>query len=105
MEYDYPGNVRELKNIIERLMVMAEGREITLSDAKKYNIFSNTLEKEDYKEAEDRSLKAFRATAEKKYISKILKENDLNMDEAANILQISSRQLYNKIKEYDIKIK
>lgn len=105
MEYDYPGNVRELKNIIERLMVMAEGREITLSDAKKYNIFSNTLEKEDYREAEDRSLKAVRAIAEKKYISKILKENDLNMDETANILQISSRQLYNKIKEYDIKLK
>lgn len=105
MEYDYPGNVRELKNIIERLMVMAEGRVITLSDAKKYNIFSNTLEKEDYREADDRSLKAVRAIAEKQYISKILKENDLNMDETANILQISSRQLYNKIKEYDIKLK
>lgn len=106
MEYNYPGNIRELKNIIERLIVMAEGDEITLADAEKYSIFSNLREEvvEVFYD-KDMSLKEVRIIAEKRHIIEILKANNFNMDLAAKILQISSRQLYNKIKEYDIKLK
>ena len=50
-----------------------------------------------------RSLKEIRAEAEKKYIEKVLLENNQDMDTSSEILQISSRQLYNKVKEYGIK--
>ncbi len=106
MEYNYPGNIRELKNIIERLIVMAEGDEITLKDAEKYSIFSNTRESNiDTEYSEEISLKEVRTMAERKHIISVLKANNFNMDIASKILQISSRQLYNKIKEYDIKLK
>ncbi|MGB5824169.1 MAG: sigma-54 dependent transcriptional regulator [Proteocatella sp.] len=100
--YDYPGNIRELKNIIERLIVMAEGEIITLADAEKYNIFSNY---NDFEVASKRSLKEVRSIAEKKHILEILHEKEYNMELAAEVLQISSRQLYNKLKEYEIKFK
>lgn len=106
MEYNYPGNIRELRNIIERLIVMAEGDEITLRDAEKYSIFSNVRESNlDIEYSKDISLKEVRAIAERKHIIDVLKANNFNMEMASQILQISSRQLYNKIKEYDIKLK
>lgn len=104
INYNYPGNIRELKNIIERLIVMAEGDEITLADAEKYSIFSQNTEK-GFSNIENKTLKEIRTYAERKHICKILEINNFNMDLAANVLQISSRQLYNKIKEYDIRIK
>lgn len=100
--YDYPGNIRELKNIIERLIVMAEGDTLTLEDAEKYNIFSD---QNDFEISSKMSLKEVRSMAEKKHILSVLQEKDYNMDLAAEILQISSRQLYNKLKEYEIKFK
>lgn len=102
MGYDYPGNIRELKNIIERLIVMSEGDVITLSDAEKYNIFSN---QNNFEAGEKRSLKEVRSLAERKHILDVLHEKDYNMELAAEVLQISSRQLYNKLKEYEIKFK
>ena len=104
INYNYPGNIRELKNIIERLIVMAEGDEITLADAEKYSIFSQNEEKS-FSNIDNKTLKEIRTYAERKHICKILEINKFNMDLAANVLQISSRQLYNKIKEYDIRIK
>ena len=99
LAYDYPGNLRELKNIIERLIVMADTDTLSLLDAEKYNIFKDSKSPKD----QGRSLKEIRAEAEKKYIEKVLLENNQDMDTSSEILQISSRQLYNKVKEYGIK--
>ena len=102
ISYDYPGNIRELRNIIERLTVMAEGDRITLEDAMRYNIFLSSAEQD---KNSGLSLREVRSRAEKKHIMEILDENDNNMELAAEILQISSRQLYNKVREYNINIK
>ena len=102
ISYDYPGNIRELRNIIERLTVMAEGDRITLEDAMRYNIFLSSAEQD---KNSGLSLREIRSRAEKKHIMEILDENDNNMELAAEILQISSRQLYNKVREYNINIK
>lgn len=100
LNYDYPGNVRELKNIIERLVVLSESGRISFDDMSHYNIFNDF---EDNKH--QKSLKEIRSIAERSYIVNVLKEMEYDIDETADILQISSRQLYNKIKEYDIDIK
>ena len=102
ISYDYPGNIRELRNIIERLTVMAEGDRITLEDAMRYNIFLSAAEQD---KNSGLSLREIRSRAEKKHIMEILDENDNNMELAAEVLQISSRQLYNKVREYSINIK
>jgi len=102
LSYDYPGNIRELRNIVERLTVMAEDDCIRLEDAIRYNIFLNSSECENNTNL---SLKEVRSIAERKHIKDVLDVNDFNMEISAKTLQISSRQLYNKVKEYEIDIK
>lgn len=101
LNYNYPGNIRELNNIIERLVVLSRGN--TLSGdilnnnkviAEKNNIeYSSQLSS--YKEAK----KDF----EIKYIRGVLKSCNNNITHAAKIMDISRRQLFNKIVEYELK--
>lgn len=94
LNYDYPGNIRELKNIIERLVVLSEDGIIKLEDlSTKPNTASH----------ENKTLKELRNTAEKEYIKKILEENDYNMTESADILGISRRQLFNKVTQFNLR--
>ncbi|WP_432408400.1 sigma-54-dependent transcriptional regulator [Wukongibacter sp. M2B1] len=100
LNYDYPGNVRELKNIIERLVVIAEDERLTLKDVNQYDVFSSSRFSNS-----KRSLKEVRQYAERNHIIRILEICDYNIDKASEILQITARQLYNKINRYDIKLK
>lgn len=100
LQYDYPGNVRELKNIIERLVVLADDDCIRLEDIAHYNVFSDSKNV-----SEGLSLKAIRSQAEKDHIQVMLQDQDYDMDRTAQVLEISSRQLYNKVKEYGIRLK
>ncbi|MPM93034.1 Regulatory protein AtoC [bioreactor metagenome] len=100
LSYDYPGNVRELKNIIERMVVIAESDTLSFKDISQYDIFS----KQNISTGQI-SLKEVRQNAERNHILKILENSDFDIEVAANLLQITGRQLYNKIKEYDIKLK
>jgi len=100
LNYDYPGNVRELKNIIERLVVIAENDRLTLKDVNQYDVFSNFRVSNNKK-----SLKEVRNYAECNHIMRILEIHDYNIDKAAETLEITARQLYNKINRYNIKIR
>lgn len=99
LSYDYPGNVRELKNIVERLVVLSDDgiiKEVDLpEDKSKYRYDENTKE--------IKPLKDVRKEAEAKHIEKVLKQCDYNITEAARKLNISRRQLFNKITEYELK--
>jgi transcriptional regulator with PAS, ATPase and Fis domain len=94
MAYDYPGNVRELKNMIERLAVLSTDGWISKNDIQLHR--PKILR-------EKKSLKDYRSSLEKDYIEKILIENDYNMTKTANDLGISRRQLFNKVTEYNLK--
>lgn len=96
MTYDYPGNVRELKNIAERLVALSSG---TTFQFDINMLFNRTTDK-----CEMRSLKSVRQDAEKSHIMAILNEVDNDINKASLILEISSRQLYNKINDYGIEL-
>ncbi|SNS61437.1 DNA-binding transcriptional response regulator, NtrC family, contains REC, AAA-type ATPase, and a Fis-type DNA-binding domains [Anaerovirgula multivorans] len=99
LSYNYPGNVRELKNIIERLVVLSENgviRKCDLPEVKKF--FANTLDIDPIK-----PLKDIRREIESQYIEKVLESCGYNISEAAKLLVISRRQLFNKITEYGLK--
>lgn len=95
LEYEYPGNIRELKNIIERLVVLSEDGIITTDtlfiDDKLYD-----------QEGKIISLKEFRKEVESKYIKKIIDRCEGNITQASKVLNISRRQLHNKINEYNL---
>jgi len=92
LDYNYPGNIRELENIIERSMIMAKDEII---DEKYFNFIS----KETYIEK-----KGTLKDAEKELIIKYLIQNNTNRTKTAEILGISRRSLQNKIKEYKINL-
>lgn len=92
LNYDYPGNIRELENILERSMIMT-----------KNNIMDETyfafIDKENISEK-----KGTLKEAEKELIIKYLIQNKSNRTKTAELLGISRRSLQNKIKEYQIEL-
>ena len=104
IDYDYPGNIRELKNIIERLVVLSTDGKI---DKKFLPVEVKKNERNFTQELNlkngNYSLKKARKKFEAKFIKKSLEKNDNNITQTAKKLKISRRHLSNKIKEYNLK--
>jgi DNA-binding NtrC family response regulator len=88
MEYRWPGNIRELENVIERGIIVAKGTEL--------NITGIGEQWQEQKVIGD--MKAI----EKEAIQNALSQTTGNRKEAAGMLKISLRSLQYKIKEYGI---
>jgi DNA-binding NtrC family response regulator len=91
MEYQWPGNIRELENVIERALIVAKGTELNIT-----GIWEQFDARQEQKVTGE--LKAI----EKKAISNALSQTSGNRREAAEMLGISLRSLQYKIKEYGI---
>ncbi len=89
-EYNFPGNVRELENMIERAIVIGNGKKICLRDLPIENTFM------DYS-AESLD------DHEKNHIFQILSKYGWNITRSAKALKVDRVTLYNKIKKYDLK--
>ncbi len=91
--YNWPGNIRELKNIIERSVILNDGNELTAKNL--------PLE---LQSAHPQSLhSAFElAGAEKLHIQKVLNYTKGNKTEAAKLMGIGLTTLYRKIEEYHL---
>lgn len=102
--YSYPGNIRELKNLIERLLVLSEQGEIR-EEYLPPEVLAGSREPApegihtDYTE----SLREYRQKAEKKYIEELIARYPQDMNAVADILSITRRQLLNKLTEYKLK--
>lgn len=91
--YPWRGNIRELKNIIERAAILAEGTEIT----------ANLLPREFHDDnASTISLSSSLKEVERMHIKRVLENVNGNKTKAADILRIGSSTLYRKIKEYNL---
>ncbi|MGX8794526.1 sigma-54-dependent transcriptional regulator [Fusibacter sp. JL298sf-3] len=96
--YDFKGNVRELKNIMERLVVFSDDGIINAEHLFLKNDALST-------DAGDQTLKDFRNALEKRYITSILEKNQYNVTKTSEVLGITRRQLQNKIKLFEIEKK
>jgi len=99
MEYEWPGNARELKNIIESAVAIAGPDDKILGPQHLQAHFVNTKRKDSIEMKDGMSL----AEIEKQYIYNILKKVNWNKSKAAKILNINRQTLYNKIKSLNIK--
>ncbi len=96
LSYHYPGNVRELKNIIERLVVLSDNG-IVETDFLPVSKLEN---KRKELPSLDKGLREVRKEVEKEYIQSMLLKNNYNMSRTAEMLGITRRQLFNKVAEY-----
>jgi transcriptional regulator with PAS, ATPase and Fis domain len=89
-EFSFPGNVRELENMIERAIVVGNGKKIGLRDLPlEANIVESSAESLD--------------DNEKIHILQILNKYSWNISRSAKALQVDRVTLYNKIRKYDLK--
>lgn len=88
--FEFPGNVRELENMIERAIVIGNGKEIRLKDLPMgKEAISSSVESLD--------------ELEKRHIEQILNKYGWNVSRSAKALDIDRVTLYNKIKKYNLK--
>ena len=102
LHYNYPGNIRELKNMIERIVVLSDNGKINRDSISNLIYRGESDNLEEIFEG-NYSLKDIRREVESKFIQKALKKNLFNMTKTAKDLDISTRHLFNKISEYGIK--
>lgn len=102
INYDWPGNVRQLKNIVERMVVLSENDIIDIEDAP--SILTSDKNDNDIPEITDYSstLKEARDEFEKNYILKALKATNWNISQASRTLDMERTYLYRKIKVYEL---
>lgn len=97
--HDWPGNIRELKNIVERIVIMVPGDEIDVEDVRP--LFMEPVDIGTYDDA--LSLKDAVNEFERDYILRKLEDNDWNVSQTAEILKIERSHLYKKMRSYGIK--
>jgi two-component system response regulator PilR (NtrC family) len=112
MEYDYPGNVRELENIIERGVALESSNlilpeSLTLSTYKKegkpIEPSQSFMSVESEEEVYSLGLDTIMARFEKEMIEHALKKTNNSKIRAAELLKVSFRSLRYKVQKYDIK--
>ena len=92
--YHWPGNLRELQNVIKRAVLLSTGDHVE----------QESLPKEVYRTREPNfSDEQFsKADYEKEQIVRALKQSNFNKSKAAKLLQITRKTLYNKINHYNL---
>ncbi|QKK01031.1 MAG: sigma-54-dependent Fis family transcriptional regulator [Ignavibacteriota bacterium] len=96
----WTGNVRELRNIIERIIIIVDKREISHKDID-FMFASNQHSVVDLVDTSN-SFQEFKEKAERVFILKQLIANDWNISKTAEMLDIQRSHLYNKMKKYGI---
>jgi len=97
---EWSGNVRELKNSIERIIIIVDKKEISKKDIE-FLFSSGQGHMSDIINLSN-SFQEFKEKAEKAFILKPLELNNWNVTKTAEILDIQRSHLYNKIKKYGI---
>jgi two-component system nitrogen regulation response regulator NtrX len=106
--HDWPGNIRELKNGIERLLILAAGEKVTEADVER---LVGTAEGRrgtaddgggDATWLRAATFEEFKQAAERAFLATKLQEHDWNVSETARTLQMPRSNLYKKIERYGL---
>lgn len=104
ISYQWPGNVGELKNFIERVYILTPGEFVDVHDIR----FAGLIDKEDEKAVGMQGLSTFRearAQFEKEYLLRKISENNGNISKTAEVIGLERSYLHRKIKAYGIDTK
>lgn len=97
-QHSWKGNIRELKNVIERSVILTDGKDLNVDS------LPIELQQLNTNSSKEKMLSAFDlASAEKIHIQKVLNYTNGNKTETARLLNIALTTLYRKLDEYQIK--
>lgn len=99
----WPGNIRELENAVERLLLLSSGSKITGKEVEQF-VTGKRASKEQLIDIidETESFHIYKEEAEKLFIKKKLEKYDWNISATADAIDIQRSHMYNKLKKYDI---
>ncbi|HSE94085.1 MAG TPA: sigma-54 dependent transcriptional regulator [Methylomirabilota bacterium] len=97
MQYDWPGNIRELRNMVERLMILHEGDEV---QANELPVELSTQSRPSTEPA-DAALVPL-AEMERRYVERVLASTNWNKAQAARVLDIDIKTLNKKIRDFNL---
>ncbi|MCZ6702455.1 MAG: sigma-54 dependent transcriptional regulator, partial [Ignavibacteria bacterium] len=98
--FNWSGNIRELKNIVERIIIIIDKKEISKADIE--ILLSPGQASMDEIIEGSNSFQEFKEKAERAFILKQLNANNWNISKTSEILEIQRSHLYNKMKKYEI---
>ena len=101
LRYNWPGNVREMENLIQRAIIL-EDTDTVREETVKGLIFNNTVQAEHGGSGVKERVEAIKSEEEKKLIINALAEARWKRMEAAARLGISRKSLFNKMKKYGL---
>ncbi len=98
LSYAWPGNIRELKNVMERAYVLSEGEFITEKDI----VLQEVAQPLDLSGTLEQAVEKAREWVERTKIKQAIKRAHGDLQEAARLLGVSPKTLYSKMKKYGI---
>jgi transcriptional regulator with PAS, ATPase and Fis domain len=107
LRYEWPGNIRELENLIERMMLLAKSDKLTLNEVPAEFIASlessaATVAPDDKKPFKD-AMRSHMENVERQMIIKCLEESGDNVTKAAKLLGLSRKGLQLKMIRYNLR--
>ncbi|PYP51369.1 MAG: Fis family transcriptional regulator [Gemmatimonadetes bacterium] len=108
--HDWPGNIRELRNAVERLLILSTGPTVTISDVERIAGVgtgdggggTGPADVAGAPWMRAATFEEFKQVAERTYILAKLQENDWNVSETARTLDMPRSNLYKKIERYGL---
>ncbi len=99
---DWQGNVRELRNTVERLLILAPGTDIKATDVTRLGggVAGDSPQGHAFGSS---TFEEFKQEAERAFLTAKLKENDWNVSETARKLEMPRSNLYKKIEKYALR--
>jgi two-component system, NtrC family, nitrogen regulation response regulator NtrX len=101
-QHRWKGNVRELRNTVERLLIMAPGDTIDVADLR--GVLRAEARAEGLEPARERpgTLREFKESAERAFLVEKLRENGWNISRTAEVIGTPRSNLYKKLEQYQI---
>ena len=103
LDYDWPGNIRELQNVVERAVVLTKENVL-----ERHNLPENVRQDASRRRSSDyeqlSTLKEAKQIFEKQFLEKALRNNNGNISRTAEMIKLARKNLQDKIKLYEIKV-
>ena len=96
----WPGNIRELRNAVERALILASGKVVTAADIDRLLPPGDGVCGAAAGDAQ--TFEEFKQEAEKSFLIQKLREHDWNVSETARALKMPRSNLYKKIERYGL---